>query len=62
MRQPVTVDSGKYREPIAVTGLSCWYPGAKTPVELWENVLSCRVEFRRIPRRTIPTGRLLRVR
>ncbi len=36
-------------EPIAIVGLSCVYPDARTPMELWENVLAQRRAFRRIP-------------
>ena len=35
--------------PIAVTGLACWYPGAQNPLQLWENILSRRRNFRQIP-------------
>ncbi|MCA2218282.1 type I polyketide synthase [Jidongwangia harbinensis] len=35
---------------IAVVGLACRYPEADNPAELWENVLSQRRSFRRIPR------------
>lgn len=35
--------------PVAVVGIGCWYPGAKGPRQLWENVLARRREFRRIP-------------
>ena len=34
---------------IAIVGTACRYPDAKTPEELWENVLSQRRAFRRIP-------------
>jgi enediyne polyketide synthase len=34
---------------IAVVGLGCRYPDARGPGELWENVLSQRRAFRRIP-------------
>ncbi len=36
------------REPasIAVVGMACWYPGARSPRELWENILARRQEFR----------------
>jgi enediyne polyketide synthase len=37
------------REGIAVVGMACRYAGARTPAELWENVLAGRREFRRIP-------------
>ena len=33
--------------PIAVVGIACRYPGANNPKHLWENILSCRREFRR---------------
>lgn len=42
------------REPIAVIGLGCWYPGARNPLQLWENILSCRLEFRTIPDCRLP--------
>src|SRR5262245_5014619 len=35
--------------PIAIVGLACLYPEARTPMELWENVLAQRRAFRRIP-------------
>jgi enediyne polyketide synthase len=34
---------------IAIVGIGCRYPGARTPQELWENVLAGRREFRRLP-------------
>src|SRR5215218_3767076 len=34
---------------IAVVGIACCYPDARTPDELWENVLAQRKAFRRIP-------------
>src|SRR4051794_6041010 len=34
---------------IAIVGLACVYPDARTPVELWENVLAQRRAFRRLP-------------
>ena len=34
---------------IAVIGLACRYPDASTPRELWENILTRRRQFRRIP-------------
>jgi enediyne polyketide synthase len=36
-------------EPIAIVGMACRYPDANTPAELWDNVLSQRRAFRRIP-------------
>jgi enediyne polyketide synthase len=41
-------------EPIAVIGLGCRYPGARTPLQLWENVLARRRQFRRFPDRRLP--------
>ena len=36
-------------EGIAIVGMACRYPDAKTPGELWENVLARRRAFRRLP-------------
>jgi enediyne polyketide synthase len=36
-------------EGIAIAGMACRYPDARTPGELWENVLARRRAFRRIP-------------
>jgi enediyne polyketide synthase len=38
------------RRPIAIVGMACRYPDARSPLELWENVLAQRQSFRRIPR------------
>ncbi|MBP2327914.1 enediyne polyketide synthase [Kibdelosporangium banguiense] len=34
---------------VAIIGMACRYPDAKTPTELWENALSQRRAFRRMP-------------
>jgi enediyne polyketide synthase len=34
---------------VAIVGLACIYPDARTPAELWENVLAQRRSFRRLP-------------
>lgn len=34
---------------IAIVGLACRYAGARSPAELWDNVIAQRREFRRIP-------------
>jgi len=34
---------------IAIVGMACVYPDARSPVELWENVLAQRRAFRRVP-------------
>ena len=39
---------------IAVIGLACQYPDASTPRQLWENILTCRRQFRRIPDCRLP--------
>jgi enediyne polyketide synthase len=36
-------------EAIAIVGMACRYPDARTPEELWETVLARRRAFRRIP-------------
>jgi enediyne polyketide synthase len=37
------------QRPIAIVGIACRYPDASSPEQLWENVLSQRRAFRRIP-------------
>ena len=37
------------RPAIAIVGMACIYPDARTPGELWENVLAQRRAFRRLP-------------
>lgn len=39
---------------IAVVGMACWYPGARTPLELWENILGKRQQFRRFREERMP--------
>lgn len=34
---------------IAIVGMACQYPDARSPIELWENVLAQRRAFRRLP-------------
>src|SRR5918999_1100290 len=46
----------KYKNAIAVIGIGCWYPGAKGPRELWENVLARRREFRLLPDVRLPVS------
>ncbi len=36
-------------DAIAIVGMACRYPDARTPAELWENVLAKRQAFRRLP-------------
>jgi enediyne polyketide synthase len=36
-------------QSIAIVGMACCYPDARTPAELWENVLADRRAFRLIP-------------
>jgi enediyne polyketide synthase len=40
--------------PIAIVGAACRYPDAASPSELWENVLSKRQAFRRMPSERLP--------
>jgi enediyne polyketide synthase len=40
--------------PVAVIGLACWYPDARTPRQLWENVLARRRAFRQLPPGRLP--------
>lgn len=42
--------------PVAVIGLACWYPDARSPRELWENILSRRRAFRRLPQCRLSVG------
>jgi len=35
--------------PIAIVGMACRYPDARSPAELWENALAGRRAFRRMP-------------
>ncbi|HET9228339.1 MAG TPA: beta-ketoacyl synthase N-terminal-like domain-containing protein, partial [Thermoanaerobaculia bacterium] len=37
------------KQGVAIVGMACRYPGARTPAELWENVLARRRAFRRMP-------------
>src|SRR5207248_2654679 len=39
---------------IAVVGLGCRYPGSRGPKEMWENILACRRQFRRLPDVRLP--------
>ncbi len=41
-------------QPIAVIGMACRYPGAKNLVELWENILAKRQQFRDMPKERLP--------
>jgi len=34
---------------VAIVGMACRYPGARSPAELWENVLARRRAFRQLP-------------
>ena len=36
-------------QAIAIVGMACRYPDARSPDELWENALAGRRAFRRIP-------------
>ncbi|MBU4261438.1 MAG: SDR family NAD(P)-dependent oxidoreductase [Proteobacteria bacterium] len=42
------------RGPIAVIGLACYYPGAPNLQRLWENIITRRRQFRRMPDVRLP--------
>ncbi len=42
------------RDEIAIVGLGCRYPGAKNAKELWENIITRRRQFRRMPDVRLP--------
>ncbi|MDJ0625355.1 MAG: SDR family NAD(P)-dependent oxidoreductase [Candidatus Caenarcaniphilales bacterium] len=44
------------RNQIAVIGIGCMYPGARTPLELWENILTRRRQFREMPDCRLPNN------
>ena len=39
---------------VAIVGMACCFPDARSPVELWENVLAQRRAFRRLPPERLP--------
>ncbi len=49
-----TVEHLMSNPAIAVIGMGCWYPGAYTLPQLWENILARRIQFRRIPEQRLP--------
>ena len=44
----------KSESGIAVVGVGCWYPGARSPREFWENILARRRAFRTFPDCRLP--------
>jgi len=42
------IDASSLNSDIAVIGIGCYYPGASNVRELWENIISRRVQFRRM--------------
>ena len=50
----VSLKSRKNGCSIAVIGLGCCYPGAKSPLQLWENILARRQQFREMPDVRLP--------
>ncbi len=40
--------------PIAIIGIACYYPEARNPLQLWENILARRRQFRRFPDQRLP--------
>ena len=43
-------------QDIAVVGIGCWYPGARNALQLWENVVARRRQFRRFPDSRLPVA------
>jgi enediyne polyketide synthase len=41
---------------IAVIGIGCYYPGANSPLQLWENILARRRQFREMPDVRLPNA------
>jgi enediyne polyketide synthase len=41
-------------DSIAVIGIGCYYPGARTVRAFWENILARRREFRKLPEQRLP--------
>lgn len=39
---------------IAIIGIGCNYPGAKSPKQFWENILSRKQQFREMPNNRLP--------
>src|SRR5204863_9164752 len=37
------------KSAVAIVGMACVFPDARSPLELWENVLAQRRAFRRLP-------------
>jgi len=51
-----TIPSEKKPKPceIAVIGIGCNYPGAKSPKQFWENILARKQQFREMPDIRLP--------
>ncbi len=49
-----TVSLNHESNGVAIIGIACWYPGARNPLELWENILARRRQFRRMPDVRLP--------
>lgn len=43
------------KNSIAIVGMACCYPDARSPVQLWENALAQRRAFRRLPQERLNT-------
>ncbi|MCD4719168.1 MAG: SDR family NAD(P)-dependent oxidoreductase [Desulfobacula sp.] len=44
----------QYNNTVAVVGMACWYPDAKSLKELWENILARRIQFRKFLDQRMP--------
>ncbi|WP_329096108.1 SDR family NAD(P)-dependent oxidoreductase [Streptomyces sp. NBC_01439] len=56
--EPPRRASGGASEPVAVVGLACRFPGARTIAELWSNLLSGQESITRLDTRPQASGRL----
>ncbi|WP_013334445.1 type I polyketide synthase [Gloeothece verrucosa] len=51
---PLSEQNSSKAQPIAVIGLGCHYPGASELLQLWENIISRRCQFREFPDERLP--------
>jgi enediyne polyketide synthase len=55
MKKPL-LNSQERANGIAIIGLGCYYPGASSPLQLWENILARRQQFRKMPDVRLPNS------
>ena len=54
IKATASVPEARYSSDIAIIGIGCYYPGASNVRELWENIVSRRVQFRRMLDQRLP--------